>query len=431
MRKPAKRGHPWPFSDCSAINRTISKRLRGFGYLRLPHVKRSGSADSCRCREDLSDHQVSHRGVAEVAIRWGFRSAAHFTRVFHARYGAWSGRETFGGDFTSGPTAVSPAPNRIDLIAPGTDGDIYDRTWDGTSWQPPLWDQVGAVKIRLPNRYRFSVDLVHVTTTRSLDADTDAAQASVGAGNWPTQTKDAVDRGYRRDNQSQGVANQSAELRAGDRRALRGYGIQLPRAQQRARRSKGYRRRAGEGRREPHLRQRHLDLEGPRRWHRRDPRRGDRRDDLGSGDRQPAGVTGRLVARPARRHRLRQLRRSGRCRAAGLDRAGPASEDGERAVDHHDDPPRHRLLNWMRGQLAIRGHLDDQQGLRPCTPTPLAATFAVTGSRAAGSGRPTACAAGRRPATRRPAPSGPRPGHRPDTAPRGSPPRHPGAGRAG
>ncbi len=155
----------------------------------MPHVKRSGSADSCRCREDLSDHQVSHRGVAEVAIRWGFRSAAHFTRVFHARYGAWSGRETFGGDFTSGPTAVSPAPNRIDLIAPGTDGDIYDRTWDGTSWQPPLWDQVGAVKIRLPNRYRFSVDLVHVTTTRSLDADTDAAQASVGAGNWPTQTK--------------------------------------------------------------------------------------------------------------------------------------------------------------------------------------------------------------------------------------------------
>src|SRR5713101_3643488 len=114
MRKPAKRGHPWPFSDCSAINRTISKRLRGFGYLRLPHVKRSGSADSCRCREDLSDHQVSHRGVAEVAIRWGFRSAAHFTRVFHARYGAWSGRETFGGDFTS--EGLPSAPGAVTCV---------------------------------------------------------------------------------------------------------------------------------------------------------------------------------------------------------------------------------------------------------------------------------------------------------------------------
>ncbi len=102
--------------------------------------------------------------------------------------GAWAGRESFGGDFTSGPSAVSPAADRIQLVAPGSDGDMYTKSWDGGSWQPAGWQQVGAVKVALPGRYRFSVDQVHVTTTRSLDADTDAAQASVGAGNWAPQT---------------------------------------------------------------------------------------------------------------------------------------------------------------------------------------------------------------------------------------------------
>ncbi len=40
-----------------------------------------------RCRDDLADQQLSHRAVAEIATCWGFRSAAHFTRAFHARYG--------------------------------------------------------------------------------------------------------------------------------------------------------------------------------------------------------------------------------------------------------------------------------------------------------------------------------------------------------
>ena len=40
-----------------------------------------------RCRDDLADASLSHGAVAEVAARWGFRSTAHFTRVFHARYG--------------------------------------------------------------------------------------------------------------------------------------------------------------------------------------------------------------------------------------------------------------------------------------------------------------------------------------------------------
>ena len=40
-----------------------------------------------RCRDDLADPRLSHLTAAEIAARWGFRSAAHFTRAFRARYG--------------------------------------------------------------------------------------------------------------------------------------------------------------------------------------------------------------------------------------------------------------------------------------------------------------------------------------------------------
>ena len=111
---------------------------------------------------------------------------------------AWSGRELFradgqaGGSFTSGPTAISPAPNRINVLAPGTDSNIYDKVWDGTEWKPLGWNFNGSTHFRLPTRYRFSVDRVHITTTRSLHTDTDSGQVSIAVGNWPIQT----DAGY-------------------------------------------------------------------------------------------------------------------------------------------------------------------------------------------------------------------------------------------
>ena len=40
-----------------------------------------------RCAEDLADPRLRHLSIAEIAARWGFRSAAHFTRAFRARYG--------------------------------------------------------------------------------------------------------------------------------------------------------------------------------------------------------------------------------------------------------------------------------------------------------------------------------------------------------
>jgi AraC-like DNA-binding protein len=41
-----------------------------------------------RCRDDLADQRLGHLTVAEIAERWGFRSAAHFSRAFEARYGS-------------------------------------------------------------------------------------------------------------------------------------------------------------------------------------------------------------------------------------------------------------------------------------------------------------------------------------------------------
>jgi len=40
-----------------------------------------------RCRDDLTDRSLRQLSIAEIAARWGFRSAAHFTRAFRERYG--------------------------------------------------------------------------------------------------------------------------------------------------------------------------------------------------------------------------------------------------------------------------------------------------------------------------------------------------------
>jgi AraC-like DNA-binding protein len=44
-----------------------------------------------RCRRDLVDPGLQHLLVADVGQRWGFRSAAHFNRVFRGAYGVSPG----------------------------------------------------------------------------------------------------------------------------------------------------------------------------------------------------------------------------------------------------------------------------------------------------------------------------------------------------
>jgi AraC-like DNA-binding protein len=40
-----------------------------------------------RCRRELVDPLAAHRPVGEVAARWGFPDAAHFSRAFRAEFG--------------------------------------------------------------------------------------------------------------------------------------------------------------------------------------------------------------------------------------------------------------------------------------------------------------------------------------------------------
>ena len=40
-----------------------------------------------RCRDDLADPRLRYLPVSEIAGRWGYRSPAHFTRSFSARFG--------------------------------------------------------------------------------------------------------------------------------------------------------------------------------------------------------------------------------------------------------------------------------------------------------------------------------------------------------
>ena len=116
--------------------------------------------------------------------------------------GSWNAWEDIDGMMTSGPTAITPAPGRIEVFAPASnlapyDHGLYQRSFDGTTWQPTEWAPLG--KVWLPARYRFSVDLVQVDNPRSAETDTDHAQCSVGAGNWPirtaTQSIDAIGGG--------------------------------------------------------------------------------------------------------------------------------------------------------------------------------------------------------------------------------------------
>jgi hypothetical protein len=99
----------------------------------------------------------------------------------------WYGPESFQGDMTSAPTAISIAPNRLNVLAPGKDQNIYHRAFDGAAWTPGLWEQLGG-HIALPTRYRLSVDFVTCDTPRAFISDTDTAQATIAPGNWPTQS---------------------------------------------------------------------------------------------------------------------------------------------------------------------------------------------------------------------------------------------------
>ena len=103
----------------------------------------------------------------------------------------WAIPETFdthppaGVTVAESPTVVSPAPNQLQVFFPGSDGMLYPGAWNGQAWQFGSF----VASLRIPSRYKMSVDRMRVITARSRITDTDAASASVVAGNTAVQTK--------------------------------------------------------------------------------------------------------------------------------------------------------------------------------------------------------------------------------------------------
>jgi hypothetical protein len=77
-------------------------------------------------------------------------------------------------------TAISTAPNHLEIFVPTLTHQIRIGKFEGEAWQ---FGSAGVSTFRSPSRYRLSVDLVHANDTRALNTDTDAAMASVTAGN--------------------------------------------------------------------------------------------------------------------------------------------------------------------------------------------------------------------------------------------------------
>jgi hypothetical protein len=89
------------------------------------------------------------------------------------------------------PTAISTAANQITVFVPTTDNAVTIATWNGQAWtfagtNPTIGSR--ELTMRIPSRYKMSVDNLRVITTRSKLTDTDAGVISVAAGNAPVQT---------------------------------------------------------------------------------------------------------------------------------------------------------------------------------------------------------------------------------------------------
>jgi hypothetical protein len=130
-------------------------------------------------------------------------AAANDGIVYHYAFSgdAWADPEALGGlgtavapEFSPSPIATSVASNQLNLWAPHNQVDhegnfstptVGYRNFDGTKWR--YWNTGGV--LALPARYSFSVDYFTVEQARSLDQDTDTAQSTLKAGNWPEKAK--------------------------------------------------------------------------------------------------------------------------------------------------------------------------------------------------------------------------------------------------
>ena len=69
-----------------------------------------------RCRNYLADPLIAQLTISEIAGQWGYRSAAHFTRAFAARFGMT-------------PRAFRQAERSAHAVSRATCRESPDRSW--------------------------------------------------------------------------------------------------------------------------------------------------------------------------------------------------------------------------------------------------------------------------------------------------------------
>jgi hypothetical protein len=98
---------------------------------------------------------------------WGPARTDAFVRgtdgaVWHRSWDGttWGSWESLGGFITADPSAVSWGPNRIDLFVKGSDNALWHRTSDGTTWAG--WEKLGGYLIAAPAATSWGVNHLDV-----------------------------------------------------------------------------------------------------------------------------------------------------------------------------------------------------------------------------------------------------------------------------
>lgn len=86
---------------------------------------------------------VTLEGTTKTIVVSGatFRSRLGLKSDWFRFVDSWGAWESLQGVLTSGPDAASWSPNRLDVFAKGSDGQVHHRWWDGAGWQG--WEPMG------------------------------------------------------------------------------------------------------------------------------------------------------------------------------------------------------------------------------------------------------------------------------------------------
>lgn len=149
----------------------------GFGgYQRIPAGTLSGPA-----AVSGDGHHVDLFVVGTDRALWHTASDTDA----QGRPGAFGTWQSLGGTLTTAPAVASSAPGTILVTGRGTDGSLWARAWDGTSWT--AWRPLGGRAISAP-----AADVVDAGTYRVLVVGTDGAvwqqpvSAAAVPGGWST-----------------------------------------------------------------------------------------------------------------------------------------------------------------------------------------------------------------------------------------------------